>query len=156
MPQPSSNIFRKKSNMLSWINVKTQLPTDKQRVWYFSPILGLWRGTYSYSPSTHSVWYDENNVRHEKPIPAKLKALISPHVFSCDGGCCDTDEVTHWMPDEHKECWAPLPPMYEIPSMEALRKHGAAADPPEPCKTSWLDETLRYIEVPSTQSADNS
>ena len=106
-----------------WINVKTQLPVDGQEVYYFSPILGLWRGKYKYSPPTHTV--DEEGNQH--PVSEKLAALVSPHVFVGGGGCCDTDEVTHWKPyDEetkkHEEQgWIPLPPMYSPPELDELR-----------------------------------
>jgi hypothetical protein len=105
---------------MDWINVKTQLPVDGQELYYFSPILGLWKGKYKYSPTTHSV--DAEGNQH--PISEKLAALISPHVFIGGGGCCDTDEVTHWQPyDEQRAAqgWVPLPPMYAPPEMEDLR-----------------------------------
>ena len=105
---------------MDWINVKTKLPVDGQELYYFSPILGLWKGKYKYSPTTHSV--DAEGNHH--PISEKLAALISPHVFIGGGGCCDTDEVTHWQPYDEKraaEGWVPLPPKYEPPEMEDLR-----------------------------------
>lgn len=109
---------------MNWINVKTQLPEDGQEVYYFSPILGLWRGKYIYSPSTHSVWYDDDGNEHREEMSEGLKAMISPHVFYSGAGNCDTDEVTHWQPRDEKseeKGWTPLPPMYSPPAMGELR-----------------------------------
>ena len=105
--------------MSRWINVKTQLPRDGQEVYYFSPYLGLWRGTYNYTPNKTYI--------DGKPLPDKLAAIISPHVFRGGGGCCDTDDVTHWQPynEETKkhvaQGWVPLPPNYQEPDMADLR-----------------------------------
>lgn len=106
---------------MAWINVNDQLPEHDQEVYYFSPILGLWRGKYVFSPFTHTV--DAEGNRH--PVSEKLALAISPHVFVGGGGCCDTDEVTHWRPyaaDDAAKGWVPLPPMYTPPEMEDLRQ----------------------------------
>lgn len=116
---------------MAWINVNDKLPEDGQEVYYFSPILGLWRGKYTYSPFTHSVWYDENNQPHEEPVSEGLRNAVSPHVFSCGSGCCDTDEVTHWQPYDEKraaEGWCPLPPNHGI-SDERMAEYRAWRDP---------------------------
>ena len=103
---------------MSWINVKTELPSDGQRIWYFSPICGLWRGVYRYSPTKFTV----DDSGKQTVLPLKIQDLISPHVFESSGGCLDTDEVTHWQPDARPESQdAPLPPMYVVPGMETLR-----------------------------------
>jgi hypothetical protein len=108
---------------MRWINVKRKLPCDGQEVFYFSPYLGLWRGKYKHSPTTHSVDAEGN----KRPISEELAALISPHVFIGGGGCCDTDEVTHWQPyndavkQNMEKGWMPLPPNYGEPDMADLR-----------------------------------
>jgi hypothetical protein len=110
---------------MDWINVKTQLPEEGQELYYFSPILGIWRGKYTYKPFTHAVWYDENNQPHEEETSEALRNAVSPHVFYCGAGNCDTDEVTHWRPyDEARaaEGLIPLPPMYNPPEMGVLRE----------------------------------
>lgn len=110
---------------MPWINVKAQLPEEGQEIYYFSPILGLWRGKYTYKPFTHAVWYDENNQPHEEETSEALRNAVSPHVFYCGAGNCDTDEVTHWQPYDEKRAaqgWTPLPPMYTPPEMEEMRE----------------------------------
>lgn len=107
--------------MSQWINVKDQLPKDGQQVYYFSPLLGIWRGYYTYSPLKYTV--DDDGNKH--PVPANVAALVSPHVFAGGAGCCDTDEVTHWQPYDKKHAfsgWVPLPPMYEAPEMAEARQ----------------------------------
>lgn len=101
-----------------WINVKDQLPEDGQQVYYFSPILGLWRGKYVYTPFTYTFDADGNKI----PVTAELAAAISPHVFVGGGGSCDTDEVTHWQPYDEDHAtygWIPLPPMFDAATAEA-------------------------------------
>lgn len=116
---------------MAWINVNDQLPEDGQEVYYFSPILGLWRGQYNYRPFTHTVWYDEDNQPHNEPVPDSLRNAVSPHVFSCGGGSCDTDEVTHWQPYDAARAsqgWCPLPPNHGI-SDERMAEYRAWREP---------------------------
>lgn len=116
---------------MAWINVKDQLPQDGQEVYYFSPILGLWRGKYTFRPSTESVWYDDAGNEHREALPEKIALAISPHVFFCASGNCDTDEVTHWQPYDAERAakgWIPLPPIHGITD-ERMQEYRAWRDP---------------------------
>jgi hypothetical protein len=122
---------------MSWINVAAALPADGQEVYYFSPILGLWRGKYTYCPFTHATWYDENNQPHEEETSEALRRLVSPHVFYCEAGNCDTDEVTHWQPYDAARAaagWVPLPPNHGI-SAERMAEYRAWRAPNLPSST---------------------
>lgn len=79
--------------MPEWIRCSDRLPESGQKVFYFG-ILGLWRG-----------WYEKQGLD-------ELAGRISPHVFYGTQGCCDTDEVTHWMEDIRDDGYVPLPPDY--------------------------------------------
>ncbi len=116
---------------MAWINVKDQLPTDGQEVYYFSPILGLWRGKYNYSPFTVATWYDEAGNAHQETVSESLRNAVSPHVFSCSCGSCDTDEVTHWQPYDAANAakgWCPLPPNHGI-SDDRMQEYREWRDP---------------------------
>lgn len=116
---------------MAWINCNDALPDNDQEVYYFSPILGLWRGKYNYQPFTHATWYDEAGNAHTEEAPEKLRRLVSPHVFSCQFGNCDTDEVTHWQPYDAARAaggWVPLPPNHGI-SDEKMAEYRAWRDP---------------------------
>ena len=109
---------------MGWINVRDQLPEQKQLVWYFSPLLGLYRGVYEFRVPTHEVTEDENGNVVRQEIPSHIRRLINPEGFFSGCGNCDTDEVTHWMPYDEKHAergWVPLPPGYTPPSMQELR-----------------------------------
>lgn len=79
--------------MPEWIRCSDRLPESGQKVFYFG-ILGLWRG-----------WYEKQELD-------ELAGKISPHTFYGTQGCCDTDEVTHWMEDIRDDGYVPLPPGY--------------------------------------------
>lgn len=137
---------------MSWINVKTELPSDGQRIWYFSPICGLWRGVYRYSPTKFTV----DAAGNRTVLPLKIQDLISPHVFESSGGCLDTDEVTHWQPDRSPFAGdAPLPPMYVMPDMATLRLYNL-----QPGKTILpmmlvrLKDLLWHIRDIANENAD--
>lgn len=137
---------------MAWINVRDQLPTDGQKVYYFSPILGLWRGEYTYRPFTHAVWYDENNVEHYEEVSERLRNAVSPHVFYCESGNCDTDEVTHWQPYDAKRAaqgWCPLPPNHGI-SDERMQEYREWRD------QSYSENTEKCGVSNMTGAADGS
>lgn len=96
----------------TWVGVKERLPPEDTKIYYYSPILGLWIGKYKYEEFTHACWWDEEGNKHTEPVSDGLRKLVSPHVFYGPQGCCDTDEVTHWMPydAQRAETWCPLPP----------------------------------------------
>jgi hypothetical protein len=124
---------------MAWINVRDRLPEQKQLVWYFSPILGLWRGVYERRVPEYLISEDENGNTVRVPIDERTKNCINPEEFSSGGGNCDTDEVTHWQPYDEQRAqtgWVPLPPMFVIPPMDALRQHNRqrAATPLESVK----------------------
>lgn len=96
----------------AWVSVKERLPPEGEKIYYYSPILGLWIGQYKYEEFTHACWWDEDGNKHTEPVSEGLRKLVSPHVFYGPQGCCDTDEVTHWMfyDAQRAETWCPLPP----------------------------------------------
>lgn len=137
---------------MQWINVNTQLPQDGQEIYYFSPILGVWRGKYAYSPSTHSVWYDDDGNEHREEMSEELKARISPHVFYSGAGNCDTDEVTHWRPYDAKAAeqgWIPLPPKHGI-TEERMAEYREFHDDGE---EEFVRENKAVIRQMTTKSA---
>lgn len=94
-----------------WVLCKDRLPEDGQKVFYFG-ILGLWRGTYGHRPLTHWIGCDEHGNAVDIPATPEDKEWWNPHTFMSAAGNCDTDEVTHWMPDDEGEEYVPLPPNY--------------------------------------------
>lgn len=94
-----------------WVLCKDRLPEDGQKVFYFG-ILGLWRGTYGHRPLTHWIGCDEHGNTVDIPATPEDKEWRNPHTFMSAAGNCDTDEVTHWMPDDEGEEYVPLPPGY--------------------------------------------
>jgi len=71
-----------------WIDAMTKLPQHGQKVWYYGPHVGLWRGRYEYHAD----------------------ALASPHLFLCEEspGVCDRMDAPCWMPATDER---PKPPM---------------------------------------------
>lgn len=74
-----------------WISVKYILPSNNQKVYYFSNFLGMFRGEY---------FYDENSKGN-------------PHKFYSEYGIVDADDISYWMPYDHSlRDMIPLPPDY--------------------------------------------
>ena len=75
-----------------WISSKYILPSNNQKVYYFSSFLGMFRGEY---------FYDENSKGN-------------PHKFHSDYGIVDADDISYWMPYDHGfKDMIPLPPDYQ-------------------------------------------
>ena len=71
-----------------WIDAMTKLPQHGQKVWYYGPQIGVWRGRYEYHAD----------------------AMASPHLFLCEEspGVCDRMDAPCWMPATDER---PKPPM---------------------------------------------
>jgi len=70
-----------------WISAMDRLPQHGQKVWYYGPHLGVWRGRYEYH----------------------AEAMASPHLFLCEEspGVCDRMDAPWWMPVTGER---PVPP----------------------------------------------
>lgn len=64
--------------MPGWNDAMTTLPEHGQQVWYFGPMLGVWRGHYEFHADD----------------------MCSPHLFICgeSPGVCDRMDAPYWMP----------------------------------------------------------
>lgn len=73
-----------------WIDAMQTLPTHGQEVWYYGPMIGVWKGTYQFHP--------------DDPF--------SPHLFFCGEGLgvCDRMDAPFWMPASDER---PTPPVAE-------------------------------------------
>jgi len=62
---------------MNWIKFKDQLPKDGQSIWYYGEYIGVWRGTYRYTPS--DAW--------------------SPHIIHCSEtfGIVDRMDAPYWI-----------------------------------------------------------
>lgn len=72
-----------------------RLPINGQEVWYFGPMIGVWRGRYE-------IHWD---------------AQCSPHLFICSEspGVVDRMDATHWMPYESGSERPPAPDLAKTP-----------------------------------------
>jgi hypothetical protein len=73
-----------------WIHAMEQLPEHGQPVWYYGPMVGVWRGHYEKHPEYQ----------------------FSPHLFICGEhpGVCDSMDAPYWMPISDER---PAPPAAE-------------------------------------------
>lgn len=77
-----------------WIASKYILPSNNQKVYYFSNFLGIFRGEYFYDATSKG----------------------NPHKFYSEHGIVDADDISYWMPYDHGlKDMIPLPPDYNKP-----------------------------------------
>lgn len=89
-----------------WISIRYQKPTEGQKVYYFCDFLGIFRGEY---------FYDENSKGN-------------PHKFYSEHGIVDADDISYWMPYDHRlKDMIPLPPDYkkvDIHNIQSIMNKG--------------------------------
>jgi hypothetical protein len=75
-----------------WIATNYYLPEEGQKIYYFSPQVGIFRGEFHVIPSS----------------------FANPNKFSSNHGVLDADDVPYWMPYDHGlKDMIPLPPDYK-------------------------------------------
>lgn len=75
-----------------WIATNYYLPEEGQKIYYFSPQVGIFRGEFHVIPSS----------------------FANPNKFSSNHGVLDADDVPYWMPYDHGlKDMIPLPPDYQ-------------------------------------------
>lgn len=75
-----------------WIASTHIVPQHNQKVYYFSSLLGIFKGEYFYDTESKS----------------------NPHKFYSEHGVLDIDDISHWMPYDHSlRDMIPLPPDYK-------------------------------------------
>lgn len=80
-----------------WINIKERLPSEGQKIYYFSEKVGMFRGEFHIIKSLYS----------------------NPNKFSSNHGVLDSDDISHWMSYDHSiRDIIPLPPNYVSSSEE--------------------------------------
>ena len=93
-----------------WISSKYILPSNNQKVYYFSSFLGMFRGEY---------FYDENSKGN-------------PNKFYSEHGIVDADDISYWMPYDHGlKDMIPLPPDYKQSSKQADEYYSEVVEIPE-------------------------
>lgn len=72
-----------------WVSCKDRLPINGQRVWYYGPHIGVWRGHFKIDKSTEG-----RAMARKWGVPTDL--------FVCDEalGVVDSDDAPVWMPYE--------------------------------------------------------
>jgi hypothetical protein len=81
---------------MEWRLVHSDPPEDGQKVYYFGPNIGLWVGTYAYTPDRKVEEFS-----------------LCPHVFKSEGGVCDACDAPQWAefnPEREAKGWRPLMP----------------------------------------------
>jgi hypothetical protein len=74
---------------MQWVECKVRLPINGQRVWYYGPHFGVWRGKFEIDKSE-----DGKSMARKFGVPTDL--------FVCDEalGVVDSDDAPYWMPYE--------------------------------------------------------
>lgn len=103
-----------------WIASGYILPQNNQKVYYFCDFLGIFRGEYFYDNTSKS----------------------NPHKFCSEHGILDGDDISYWMPYDHRlKDMIPLPPDYkkvDIHSVQSIINNGE-------------DFTYEEVKIPDSQ-----
>jgi len=67
---------------MEWISFFERQPEDGDKIWYYGPYIGVWRGEYHYVPN--------DPISHH-----------NIHSTEC-AGFCDRMDAPWWMPDDGK------------------------------------------------------
>ena len=67
---------------MDWISFFERQPEDGDKIWYYGPYIGVWRGEYHYVPN--------DPISHH-----------NIHSTEC-AGFCDRMDAPWWMPDDGK------------------------------------------------------
>lgn len=116
-----------------WIATQYVLPQEGQKVYYFCPQVGIFRGEFHTIPSSFS----------------------NPNKFSSNHGVLDADDVSYWMPYDHSlRDMIPLPPDYnkiDAHNLQSMINSGLDLNfdeveiPKEHRKTKFTYEIMREI-----------
>ena len=114
-----------------WISVKYILPSNTQKVYYFSNFLGMFRGEY---------FYDKNSKGN-------------PHKFYSEHGIVDADDISYWMPYDHTlRDMIPLPPDYMVDTsnFRSIINQGTGSL----CEEIQIPDEYRQLEFTYTISGE--